>query len=499
MPPSADPADPSLVTRSTHRSLFASITIVTATALSFGAMSKTDCLIGANDISRWCTVWSLLERGTYAIDECPWQARTQDKVRMPEPFAASGATPRMRFYSSKPPLLPTMIAGVLYPFRAVSGVPLDAVVEQKRLRRLAVESLDYQPKENQKVVETNAEYKIIDITGDPVKWNAYLFYFDPVLALLNIVPFAVFLALYARLLDRYATNDWAFMASLTAAALGTNLTLFLTTLNNHTVAAFSAFFALWAFLKIWCEGADRGGLFIAAGFFGAFAACTELPALALSALLFAVLLYRHPRATLTRFLPAALVPYAAFFLTQYLATGGFSPVYAEFKNVTLGSPYYYEGSYWLTPLAMDKLDEPKWNYLFHMTLGHHGVFSLTPVFLFAFWGWVRCLLERSRGLAVPALGTMLLSLVVGGFYFVKTTNYGGSTQGLRWLFWLFPLWLLFLPVGLESGRDRPWMRRLGLAALAVSVFNTGYGLMLPWSHPWYLDLIEHFGLYTLDR
>ena len=36
----------------------------------------------ANDISRWCTVWSLLERGTYVIDECPWQVDTQDKIQL---------------------------------------------------------------------------------------------------------------------------------------------------------------------------------------------------------------------------------------------------------------------------------------------------------------------------------------------------------------------------------------------------------------------------------
>ena len=50
--------------------------------------------LAANDISRWCTVWSLLERGTYAIDDCPWQKDTQDKVKKPEPF--SKETPAAR-------------------------------------------------------------------------------------------------------------------------------------------------------------------------------------------------------------------------------------------------------------------------------------------------------------------------------------------------------------------------------------------------------------------
>ena len=35
----------------------------------------------------------------------------------------------------------------------------------------------------------------------------------------------------------------------------------------------------------------------------------------------------------------------------------------------------------------------------------------------------------------------------------KARNYGGSTQGLRWLFWLIPMWLLCLPAGLATGQE----------------------------------------------
>lgn len=481
------------------RRMAGSILIVGAVALVLGATLKIPVLIGANDISRWCTVWSLLERGTYAIDECPWQSQTQDKVRVPEPFPSPGAEPRYRFYSSKPPLLPTLIAGLLYPFRVASGVPLDAVHEQQRVQRKAVESLDYEPTEKQKVLEIKGDYKIIDITLDPYKWPANVFYFDFALVLLNVLPFGAFLLLYARFLDNHAPNDWAWLASLGAAALGTNLTLFSTTLNNHTIAAFSAIFAVLAWLRALSERQPPGWLFVAAGFFAAFAACNELPAAAFGGLLFLALLGKDPRRTLTLFVPAAALPLAAFFLTMYLATGGFVPVYAEFKNMEPGSPYYYSGSYWLTPLGADALNEPKWLYFFHMTFGHHGVFSLTPVFLFAFWGLCRELRDRSRPLWALAVMTVALTLIVGGFYLVKTNNYGGSTQGLRWLFWLFPFWLLFLPSGLASGGSNRWPRRLGLAALGLSIFNTGYGLILPWSHPWYLDLIEHLGIYPLVR
>jgi len=52
------------------------------------------------------------------------------------------------------------------------------------------------------------------------------------------------------------------------------------------------------------------------------------------------------------------------------------------------------------------------------------------------------------------LMTIGMSVVVVTFYIVQPTinrNYGGVSSGLRWVFWLYPLWLGFLvepePVG----------------------------------------------------
>ncbi len=53
------------------RRFVALLVIGAATAQVLGVTMKSPTQLEANDISRWCTVWSLLERGTYAIDECP--------------------------------------------------------------------------------------------------------------------------------------------------------------------------------------------------------------------------------------------------------------------------------------------------------------------------------------------------------------------------------------------------------------------------------------------
>jgi hypothetical protein len=80
--------------------------------------------------------------------------------------------------------------------------------------------------------------------------------------------------------------------------------------------------------------------------------------------------------------------------------------------------------------------------------------------------------------------TLALTLFVIGFYLVKSDNYGGWTNGPRWLLWLWPFWwLAMLPIA-----DRLSTRRVGrgvaLALLALSVVSASYSAWNPWRHPW---------------
>jgi hypothetical protein len=485
------------------RQFAALVIIVAATSIALGHALRQPTQMGANDISRWCTVWSLLERGTYVIDECPWQLETQDKVfRIPKGATASpgGEEPVRHYYSSKPALLPTLIAGILYPARVIMGVPLDRVVFQPREERWSQQPDPSSPYMVKGVLEKPT----------PVRWPAYIFYFKPIVLLLNVLPFGTFLILYARLLDSYAANDWSWFLCLVAAAFGTYLLPFTQTLNNHTVAAFSAFFALYQLFGIWSHDEQRGGWrFAAAGFFAAFAVANELPALAFLAVLFVLLVVGFPRQTLLYFVPGALVPFAAFMAAQYAVFGEFKLAYEAFGT----DEYLFEGSLWKTPLDLDAFNlhpEAYATYFFHMTLGHHGFFSLTPIFLFSALGAARLLrgggwfpVPSAKGSPMVAIAwlTTVLTAVLLAFYTwnPKARNYGGSTQGLRWLFWLIPFWLLLLPKGVEWGQTRSWFRWSALFALGISVMSVGYAMRNPWSHPWILDALEHLNLYTLTR
>ena len=117
-------ADELIPRRPEARRFVALIVITAATAIALGHALRQPTQMGANDISRWCTVWSLLERGSYIIDECPWQIDTQDKVFRTSKWTGGEDGPK-HYYSSKPLLLSTVIAGILYPARRATGVPLE--------------------------------------------------------------------------------------------------------------------------------------------------------------------------------------------------------------------------------------------------------------------------------------------------------------------------------------------------------------------------------------
>jgi hypothetical protein len=471
------------------RQFVALIVIAAATAQSLGMALRMPTQLTANDISRYCTVWSLLERGTYAIDECPWQKDTQDKVKKPDPFSKENPPPE-HYYSSKPPLFATLMAGVIYPFRKLTGKPLDFTTAQVRVERNVEKEIKDQP----------GKFEFVKETPAPAIWPGYILSITPVIVLFNVVPFLAFLILYARFLDRHAPNDWAYFVALVVGGWGNYLVVFNASLNNHTVAAYSAFFALYALDRIWDGGSAKKSDFLAAGFWGAFCACNEIPAGLFGGLLFVLLMVKAPKSTLLYFVPAATVPLAAFFATQYLAFGQLKPVYEEFGTKS----YNYEGSYWNTPLEFDYFNlhpESMPLYLFHMTFGHHGVFSLSPIFLFSLYGALKDGFGKGRPLKAISWLTLVLTIAMLAFYTwnPKARNYGGSTSGLRWLFWMIPFWLVTLPTGLAAGQDRKGPRWVMLIALAFSVLSVGYALRSPWTHPWIVDLMEHMDLYKMVR
>ena len=147
--------------------------------------------LSANDRSRWATVRSLVEHGTYAIDDVVSQ-RGWDTIDMVKHKGADGAD---HLYSSKPPLMATLMAGEYWLIYRATGATL-------------------------------GEY--------PYEIGRFM------LVTINVIPMLVYFYVLALLAERLGTTDWSRIFMLAAACFGTFLTTFAVSINNHLPAAVCA-------------------------------------------------------------------------------------------------------------------------------------------------------------------------------------------------------------------------------------------------------------------
>jgi hypothetical protein len=493
--------------------------------------------LSANDRSRWCTIRALVDDGTFVIDDViikdPQATRFNDKFDKAwyaiDMVRHRGADGREHYYSSKPPLLPLLLAGPYW------------VIERT--------------------------------TGAKLEYNA--FYVGRITLLLtHVLPLVFYFWLFARLVECYGTTDWGRMFAVACATWGTFLSTFAVTLNNHLPAAISVLCAIYAALAVWRDERREWYYFAAAGFFSAFAATNELPALSFAVAVAAAMAWKSPLRTALAFVPAAAVVAAAFFATNYWAHQTWIPAYAhrgkdgptiatlkvsqesslvsdlergvaaeqlrdeiqeqagvELSERTTVTPkedgrwmlwdedghnrlavvhvegrldvhawddwYDYEFSYWTgdkktggKKTGVDLGEDSRLVYALHTTIGHHGILSLTPIWLLSIAGVVLMFLRRELRFRGFALLVVLLTLVCLAFYIsrpLEDRNYGGVSTGLRWMFWFAPLWLICLLPAADAIADRRLLRWLALLLLFSSVASAAYGWTNPWTHPWFFD------------
>lgn len=454
--------------------------ILAATAVISGAVLQSTPLQSANDRSRWVTVWSLVERGTFQIDEIDADSRwsTIDKVR----YRRDDSEP-YHFYSSKPPLLSTIVAGLYAIERATIGFGL--FHETKFVTRF-------------------------------------------LLMFVNVLPFYFALRSLSHCLRIFRASPAVRVFVLAVAGFGSMLTPYLTTLNNHTPAVMCAMFSITAAARMISRNRNesrtfRSSLdFASLGFFSALTCCFELPAAQLGVLAFVSAMLIHRRQTVCYFIPAALIPLIAFFVTNWLATGGVKPFYATYGTET----YLYEHngipSYWLNPHGLDANSESTSVYLFHCILGHHGLLSLTPVLCVSLLGWWLTICRGRALWTAPMLsesapqieGTdaasgkwhgdraqnfliltgTVMTLITLGFYLTRTQNYnyGGNSVGLRWMLWLSPFWWIAMVPAMERFSRRSF-QNLSLALLVISIASVSWSLNRPWKASWLYEQMEAGG------
>jgi len=426
--------------------------------------------LSGNDRSRWCTVRALVdddmrvEGNPYAIDkviqEPGWD--TIDMVKHDDQGRGGLGAYEGNVYSSKPPLFPTLLAGEYWMIKRLTGMTLGT---------------------------------------HPYTIGRFM------LITVNVIPMIVFLWLLSLLAERLGTTDWGRLFVVAAGAFGTFLTTFSVVINNHLPAAVSAMVAMYAGLRIGLDGERRWRYFILAGVFAAFAAANELPALAFFAALSAVLLWKAPLRTIFIYTPAAALVVGAFLATNWVAHGDLKPPYLHRSETDLSDNWYaYEyqrngkthQSYWNDPVGIDRGEPSPQVYAMHVLVGHHGIFSLTPVWLLSGVGiaiWLCCAKDRRLRVLAALIG--VVSLACLAFYLTRGLhyrNYGGATSGLRWMFWFAPLWLVTMLPAADAMASRCWTRLVALLLLAVSVLSAAYPTWNPWVHPWLMNYLYYMGL-----
>lgn len=502
--------------------------------------------VSANDRSRWVSVAALVEQHTFEIDELI-SIRTErghrlwdtiDKVRH------VGADGRLHYYSSKPTLLTTLVAGAYWVAREATG---------------------------------------LNLSEHPIYMTRLLLF------LINLPVLALFLVTMTLNIEFSSASDLAKRLAVVASCFATMLTPFAISLNNHLFAAAATSLTLFLYLRA-AENVhdsiagviDRPSWipWMIAGASAAFAVACELPALSMFAL-WAVLFARLYRSSIPGFCVGAVVVAAGIFGTNYwahqtwktpYAHRGDGQVVAEFRwqeprpgatakelqesledelspwkplagasslavrrlgnglgEEELGqyeivaefdrgenlprqqqwkvrsSPsensglvwelvqwddwYDYPGSYWRTGRrsGVDRGEPSRTAYALQATVGYYGVFSLTPIWLLMPLGLVRRLREGPLDRRYLAAATLLATVVCFAFYVARPEidrNYGGVSVCFRWLLWLVPLWMYAIVAELERFCES-WAGRIFVTVLiAASIFSVSTSLDSPWQSPW---------------
>jgi len=402
----------------------------------------------ANDRSRWATIWTLVDGNRVESDHGPLKFNIDAIIQVEGWDTIDKVRKDGKFYSSKPPLLSTLVAGVYWVVQKITGL------------------------------------RLLDDTRTTIA---------VILILVNWLPWLIALGLIANLAERFAGTDIAKITLVISAAFGTLLSPFLVTLNNHSMAAVALVVSLWCVLPLVHEGRRHVWRFALGGLAAAFVVCNEMPAAIFGAALFFLLVFRAPAKTCLVFVPAACVALGAFLYTNYLCTGSWKPFQMQYGTEIYR--YVYEGvpSYWMKPGGIDQSTERPAVYFLNCVFGHHGIWSLSPILLLTFPGWWIGL--RRPGLWRTICGLSLgLTIWVLAFYLTRTQNYnyGGNTAGLRWAFWLIPLWLLTMVPALEVFGERRGFVWLSGLLLSVSVFSAALPRDNPWHSPWLLTVMERW-------
>jgi len=393
-----------------------------------------------NDQSRMSAVESLVERGTWIIDESAF-ARTGDRILVDG-----------HFYSDKPPVLTLLAAGVYGVLHNSFQLDLDA--------------------------------RWCDADVGPCHCRVFcdaspdLAYYLLTLILVGL-PSAVMLGLFYRMICGMELGDAPALLLTIALGIGTQVFPYSTVFNSHLPAAAALFGGFYALLKS-LEGRRVSLWLCLAGILIALAATFDLGVGLFLVGLGGWALWKY-RFAAWPFLLGALLPLVLMVTLDFQIVGNPLPPYM----FTAG--YDYPGSRFPQTLAGNRSPDNVVIYGFRLLLGDRGLFSFTPVMLWAVIALSRVVLGQSiSGLFRSGKELSILAAIVGVctalfvLYFVFfTDNFGGAAYGPRWYTVFLPLLFFYIAVAWRRmARQGGWA--VFAVLLGVSLANSYQGALNPW-------------------
>jgi hypothetical protein len=380
----------------------------------------------ANTGSRYATIQSLVDHGTYFIDRSQY-VRTIDKYKVGD-----------HYISSKPPTLPTIGAGIYYVYQALTG-------------------------------KTIARHE-----GDVVRTVSFF------TGGVGHILFLIYFYRLCRLLFRRRRSVMVAMAGACFAYLGVG---YATHLNELSTAAALGICGLYYAVRIRQQRDAKSWHWPLAGLVLGILPAIDLPAMALSGALTLYLFTFDKKKTLLWFVPALLPGIFVHLVLTYQISGSFKPFYFNSALKTFKQFYFKQ------PGGIDGLREPKWLYAYNTLLGHHGLFSMTPLYCFGLYELVRSFKARrfvAESLVIAATVVAFLT-----FFIWRSRNYGGWCVGMRWYVPIMPLLLLYFGLWIDRVRITRLLWALVLVAFSVSCFNVQDALSSPFQYSVWHNWLEN--------
>lgn len=377
-----------------------------------------------NPASRFLTMESLVEKGTFKITEK--YNYTCDKMFRDEDY-----------YSSKPPVLSTMGAGIYYILHNFFNLNL--------------------PDKPYFYAENLSVYLITLILVGGT-YLLLLFYFYKILVLLKIRKE------YQTLL-------------LLGLGLGTLYLSYLPTLNNHTIAGSFLFIGFYYLLKLRLgEAKDYKKNIILCGFFTSLSAVIDLPTGLTFLALFYIYIFFIISKRQTVYYILAGVPIIIFHLFLNLQiTGDFLPVqfhpeFGDYKNLIwnlLGSSGI--------PHQQNSLI-----YAFNIFFGARGLLFYSPILIFAFYSIYKILKDKKNKFWKETILILSGFIIISLFYIIKIKDYAGCSYGFRWFIAITPI-IYFFIIFLFTKKQSSKFKNIFTIVLIISIFISMVGLLNPWS------------------